>query len=238
MTAAASSFGSNLSTFLQPETPTPSPKFRQFMSLSSETPSECAIDEAAAASNEEDFALMDRIARGDDHAFQLLVEKHQYAVIGTVSKMLGGAADAEDIAQQVFLRIWKSAPRFEPKAKFTTWMFTITRNLVFNESRRRKRKPTVSVEQQEEEAFLQIEDSSAPGADEMAQKSELWQAIDDAIAALPEKQRMAVILRQHEDMSYEDIAKVLKTSVSAVKSHLFRARVQLKDALSTFLAQA
>src|SRR5210317_555488 len=99
--------------------------------------------------NEKDVALMLQVKEGDMEAFETLVEIHQSAVIGTVAKMLGGASEAEDIAQQVFIRVWKSAGRYKPQAKFTTWLFTITRNLVFNESRRRKRKPTVSVEERE-----------------------------------------------------------------------------------------
>ena len=75
-----------------------------------------------------DHALMKRIGDGDDHAFRQLVERHQNLVVGTVSKMLGNTSDSEDIAQQVFLRIWKHAKRYKPQAKFTTYLFTITRN--------------------------------------------------------------------------------------------------------------
>ena len=82
---------------------------------------------------------MARIKQGDTEALRELIEAHQHRVIGTVAKMLGDDSDAEDIAQQVFIRVWKSAARYEPTAKFTTWLFKITRNLVFNELRRRKR---------------------------------------------------------------------------------------------------
>src|SRR5580692_11007218 len=81
---------------------------------------------------------MRQIKEGDMDAFRLLVETHQARVIGTITKMLGSETEAEDLAQQVFIRIWKSAQRYTPKAKFTTWLFRITRNLVFNEMRRRK----------------------------------------------------------------------------------------------------
>ncbi|MEY5019770.1 MAG: hypothetical protein RLZ22_858, partial [Verrucomicrobiota bacterium] len=91
----------------------------------------------------EDFALMKQIAGGDESAFRALVLRHQDAVVGTVAKMLGSPTDAEDIAQQVFLRIWQHAKQYRPDAKFTTYLFTITRNLVFNESRRRSRKKEV-----------------------------------------------------------------------------------------------
>src|SRR3982751_5678725 len=87
----------------------------------------------------EDVRLMGLVSGGDSAAFETLVERHQTLVVGTVVRMLGNNADAEDIAQQVFVRVWKSAARYEPRAKFTTWLLKITRNLVFNELRRRKR---------------------------------------------------------------------------------------------------
>jgi len=176
------------------------------------------------------------VARGEEAAFARLVEKHQNAVVGTVAKMLGSPTDAEDIAQQVFVRIWKSAKRYKPKAKFTTYLFTITRNLVFNESRRRKIRKQVSLEEQGEEWGAQyVDDSDAP--DEEYLKSELMKAVDRAITKLPEKQRMAVVLRRYENMPYDDIAKVLGLSVSAVKSQLFRARGILKEELANYLDQ-
>lgn len=189
------------------------------------------------ALNERDVALMLRVKEGDVEAFELLVELHQSAVIGTVAKMLGGASEAEDIAQQVFIRIWKSAKRYQPKAKFTTWMFTITRNLVFNETRRRKRKPTVSVEEREEESHQQVEDVHSTTPDQDALHSELERAVDDAIQALPEKQRLAVVLRRYEEMPYDEISRVLSMSVPAVKSLLFRARTQLKESLEKYLSE-
>lgn len=192
-------------------------------------------DEEKRAREERDIDLMLKVREGDIEAFELLVELHQSAVVGTVAKMLGGPNDAEDIAQQVFIRIWKSAKRYEPQAKFTTWMFTITRNLVFNETRRRKRKPTVSVEEREEESHRVVEDEHGISPDAEVLHVELEKAVDDAIAALPEKQRMAVVLRRYEEMPYEDIGKVLEMSVPAVKSLLFRARTQLKETLQKYL---
>lgn len=192
-------------------------------------------DEEKRALNQRDISLMLRVKEGDMDAFELLVELHQGAVVGTVAKMLGGPNDAEDIAQQVFVRVWKSAKRYEPQAKFTTWLFTITRNLVFNESRRRKRKPTVSVEEREEESRRVVEDEHGISPDQEVLHGELERAVDDAIASLPEKQRMAVVLRRYEEMPYEEIGQVLDMSVPAVKSLLFRARTQLKEILQKYL---
>ena len=151
--------------------------------------------------------------------------------------MLGNPSDAEDIAQQVFVRIWKSAGRYRPQAKFTTWLFTITRNLVFNEMRRRQRKPTVSINEREDDFHIGTPDDPAKTPDEAALQHELERAIERAIQDLPEKQRMAVILRRYEEVPYEEIGEVLKLSLPAVKSLLFRARTQLKENLRSYLEQ-
>lgn len=184
----------------------------------------------------DDIALMLRVKVGDLEAFEILVERHQHSVVGTAAKMLGGEADAEDVAQHVFVRVWKSAPRYEPSAKFTTWLMTITRNLVFNEMRRRQRAKFIPIDAEPEDGPpLQFEDTEAMQPNEELLNNELKGAIEKAIASLPENQRTAIVLRRFENMPYEDIAKVLKTSVPAVKSILFRARAELKEALKRYL---
>jgi len=187
---------------------------------------------------QEDVALMLRVKTGDQEAFAQLVERHQHSVVGTVAKMLAGDADAEDISQMVFLRVWKSAPRYEPTAKFTTWLMTITRNLVFNEMRRRQRARFVPIDggETDDGPPLQFEDTESAQPGEELLKAEMQGAIDAAIASLPENQRMAIVLRRFENMPYEDIARVLHTSVPAVKSILFRARADLKEKLKQYLA--
>ena len=184
----------------------------------------------------EDIRLMGLVSAGDDRAFEDLVERHQRLVVGTVGRMLGTNSDAEDIAQQVFVRVWKNAKRYEPRAKFTTWLLKITRNLVFNELRRRSHHPTVPLQSEtgEEERPLRDEHAIAPDASLLDQ--ELQKAVDAAIAGLPETQRMAVILRRYEELSYEEIAETLEQSVSAVKSLLFRARTELRESLKRYLS--
>lgn len=184
-----------------------------------------------------DVALMYRIAEGDEQAFRQLVERHQNAVVGTVARMLGDPTEAEDIAQLAFLRIWKHAKRWRPDAKFTTYLFTITRNLVFNESRRRTRRKEVSTDEREEESGFQMPSESRHGPEEETMKLEMHEQIDRAIATLPEAQRTAVILYSYESLPYEEIAVVLKTSVSSVKSLLFRARTTLREKLASYLAE-
>lgn len=199
-------------------------------------PMEDPLTPAQSDDTSVDFALMERIAAGDHAAFRQLVEIHQNAVIGTVAKMLGNPSDAQDIAQQVFLRIWRNAKRYRPDAKFTTYIYTITRNLVFNETRRRGRKKEVSADEREENSHLRLADRPERQPDAELLQDELQQAVDAAIAALPEAQRLAVVLRRYEQLSYDEIASVLELSVSAVKSLLFRARTALRESLSGYLA--
>ena len=194
--------------------------------------------ESSLADNDEasDVALMLRVRDGDLEAFETLVTRHQHSVVGTAAKMLGGTADAEDIGQQVFMRVWKHAARYQPSAKFTTWLMTITRNLVFNELRRRRRSQQVSMDADEGDTIRhQFVDEQAAAPSEEMLDSELHEAIDAAIAGLPEAQRLAIVLRRYEGMPYEEIAEVLKTSVPAVKSILFRARAELKARLKKYL---
>jgi len=192
-----------------------------------------------ASCDEESVRLMLRVKEGDVKAFERLVELHQGIMIGTASRMLGNLDDAHDIAQQVFIRVWKSAPRYEPTAKFTTWLFTIMRNLVFNESRRRTRRKEVPFETDadDETPQRQYTDHTAPAPDHLTQQVELEKALDKAISALPEKQRLAVIMRQQQDLPYEQICEVLNMSLPAVKSLLFRARTELRKHLSAYLGE-
>ena len=188
--------------------------------------------------NEEDLALMAKAARGDEDAFAKIVAKHQHAVLGTVAKMTNQSSDTEDIAQQVFIRLWKSAERYQPTAKFTTFLFTITRNLVFNATRKKSGKNEYSFDALEGKWRQSIEDKSSDSRpDKLIEQTELRQIIDQAISSLPEKQRLAVVLRRYEKMPYEEIAETLGISVPAVKSQLFRARTALRESLGKYLKE-
>ena len=184
----------------------------------------------------EDVRLMQQVARGDTKAFEELIEKHQTLVAGTVARMLGSNSDVEDIAQQVFIRVWKSARRYVPRAKFTTWLLKITRNLVFNELRRAKRRAQVPLQSDPGSEEIPLKDEINPAPDASLLENELQRAIEQAIMQLPESQRMALVLRRYEQLSYEEIAQVLDLSVPAVKSVLFRARTELRSRLSKYLA--
>src|ERR1700730_133303 len=188
-----------------------------------------------AENDAEDVRLMSLVARGDDKAFENLIERHQALVIGTVARMLGSNSDVEDLAQQVFLRIWRSVCRYVPRAKFTTWLLKITRNLVFNEMRRTKRHVHVPMQTESQGDDLPIKDEAVQSPAESLLEHELQRAIEEAIIELPNTQRMALILRRYEGRSYEEIGESLELSVPAVKSVLFRARTELRTRLANYL---
>jgi RNA polymerase sigma-70 factor (ECF subfamily) len=189
-----------------------------------------------SAEDAKDVRLMQLVSAGETVAFEELMERHQRLVVGTVARMLGSNSDVEDIAQQVFVRVWRSAKRYVPRAKFTTWLLKITRNLVFNELRRRSRHAQLPLQVEPEDEERPIKDERAMAPDASLLEQELRRAIETAIAQLPETQRMAVVLRRYDELSYEEIAEVLDQSVPAVKSLLFRARTELRTRLSRYLA--
>src|SRR5947209_19158571 len=196
-----------------------------------------ADPEAPARSEDdaEDIRLMRLVADGNTTAFEKLVERHQALVAGTVARMLSSNSDVEDIAQQVFVRVWKSAGRYVPRAKFTTWLLKITRNLVFNELRRSKRHAHIPIQTEPSAEEIPLKDETNPSPAASLLESELRQAIEQAITELPESQRMALILRRYEELSYEQIGEILDLSVPAVKSVLFRARTELRARLGKYL---
>ena len=183
----------------------------------------------------EDVRLMRLVARGDTRAFEEIIERHQALIFGTAARMLASNSDVEDIAQQVFIRVWKSARRYVPRARFTTWLLKITRNLVFNELRRAKRRAQVPLRPDPDAEEIPLKDEINPAPDASLLQDELQRAIEEAIMQLPESQRMALVLRRYEQLSYEEIAEVLALSVPAVKSVLFRARTELRSRLSKYL---
>src|SRR5882724_9656216 len=132
----------------------------------------------------EDVRLMQLVSGGDTGAFEELIEKHQSLVAGTVARMLGSNSDVEDIAQQVFIRVWKSARRYVPRAKFTTWLLKITRNLVFNELRRSKRHAHISLQSEPGAEEVLLKDEKNPAPDASLLETELQREIEEAILQL------------------------------------------------------
>lgn len=193
-------------------------------------------------SHDPDADLMLRVKRGNreaHEAFAALVERWQQPLISFVYRTLPDGAEAEDLAQAVFLQVWKTADRYQPSAKFSTFLFTVARNLCFNELRRRSRHPADTLDEPQAEddqhPLRQIEDARQPSAADSAQQFEIFAKVEAALAELPEKQRTAIVLCREGELSYEEIAEVLGTSLQATKSIIHRGRELLKARLRPYL---
>ena len=179
-----------------------------------------------------------RVKQGDRDAFEALVEKYKQPVMNLAFRTLRDASEAEDLAQHVFLQVYKSAHRYEVSAKFSTWIFTIARNLCLNEIRRRTRHPADSLDatsSEDDQPLIQVEDRKHFSAPDAVLHRELELKIEEAIGGLPEKQRIALLMCREDELSYEDMAKVLGCSLSATKSLIHRARETLKEVLKPYL---
>ena len=186
-----------------------------------------------------DAALMLRVKRGDRAAFAELVEKYKQPVMNFIFRSLRDETEAEDLAQNVFLQVYKSRDRYQNTAKFSTWLLTIARNLCLNEIRRRARHPADSLEEthseHEDQPQRQYEDKKVTLPTQDVLHGELAMKIQEALAALPEKQRTAILLCQQDELSYEEIAEILECSLSATKSLIHRGRETLKEKLKPYL---
>jgi RNA polymerase sigma factor, sigma-70 family len=192
-----------------------------------------------SAEQDPDAALMLLVKQGDTAAFEQLVDKYKQPVMNVVYRMLRDATEAEDVAQNVFVQVFKSAGRYEVSSKFSTWLFTIARNLCLNELRRRSRHPADSMDaghpEQEDQPWQQFEDKKTFSPPDTLLHGELEEKIEQAMADLPENQRTAILLCRQDELSYEDIAKVLQCSLSATKSLIHRGRETLKQKLKPYL---
>ena len=181
--------------------------------------------------------LMARIAKGDDDAFEILVNRHQTSIFNLIYRFIGDRTQAKDLAQEVFLRVWHAAKSYKPEAKFTTWIYRITANLCFNELKSARRKKWLRFFHSDEENRDTIEENFAdqsPSPEELLLAKERSRQIASALQGLPENQRMALILKRYDDLSYQEIAKVIGCSVSAVESLLVRAKRTLQEKIKNF----
>lgn len=185
-----------------------------------------------------DATLMLAVQRGDRSAFTELVSKYEQPIYNFILRTVRDETEAEDLTQNTFVQVWKSASRYRVKARFSTWLYTIARNLCLNEIRRRSRHPADSLDAAVEDGdrpTAQFEDRSATQATDALLHGELEQKLAEAMADLPENQRTAILLCQQEEMSYEEISEVLGCSLSATKSLIFRGRDTLKRRLKAYL---
>lgn len=177
---------------------------------------------------------MAKIAEGDQDAFEILVTRHQTTILNLIYRYVGDRTQAKDLAQELFLRVWKAAKSYRPEAKFTTWVYRITANLCFNELKSSRRKKWLQFLRSDADHETRTEDDlpdRSPSPEDLLLAKERSRQISGALQSLPENQRMAIILKRYDDLSYEEIARVLGCSVSAVESLLVRAKRTLQEKL-------
>lgn len=186
-----------------------------------------------------DADLMRRVQRGDREAFAALVEHYKQPIYNFILRTVRDDTEAEDLTQNTFVQVWKSAKRYRTTAKFSTWLYTIARNLALNEIRRRSRHRADSLDasrpDSDEQPLHQIEDIDTLRPPEAIVRQELFDKVEEAIRDLPENQRTALLLCREADVSYDEIAEILGVSLSATKSIIHRAREVLRTRLKAYL---
>jgi RNA polymerase sigma-70 factor (ECF subfamily) len=194
---------------------------------------------ALADGSRTDADIMLQVKAGDDSAFEYLVQKYRRPMVSFMFRMAHSNAAAEDLAQEVFLRVYRSRESYEASAKFTTWLYRIATNLAVNHARdTRHERPenTVSLDEPDEDSgrTLDLPDRTPTVEENLVQRERLA-AIRQRVQNLPERQRIAVVMHKYQQMDYRQIADVLKLSESATKSLLFRAYETLREQLKEFV---
>ena len=190
-----------------------------------------------------DVRLMLQVRSGSAVAFEELVQRYQNRLLTILEHLVGNREQAEDLAQETFLRVFRARERYEPGAKFSTWLFTIANNVASNALRSRSRRKEVGVPESngDQSGAMQLDQlaKAASGLQPTRNLDKMEQAemVRHAVAALSERQRMALLLAKFEGMSYQDIADSMDLSVQAIKSLLSRARVNLKEILTPYVEQ-
>lgn len=187
-----------------------------------------------------DIKLMLRVRDDEAGAFEELVERYQRRLVAVMHHLVGNAEEAEDLAQEVFLRVYRSRAKYRPRSKFSTWLFTIANNLALNCLRSRQRRPVVPLPGRDSGPLgprpaEQLVHDDHSGPTQKVQREELAAVIRQALDGLNERQRMAVVLNKFEDMNYAEIAEVMNLTTKAVKSLLSRARMNLRAALTGYI---
>ena len=178
-----------------------------------------------------DLELMTRVSRGDTQSFTVLLQRYRCPLMNFFVRMVRDRSMAEDLTQEVFLRVYQARERYQPEARFTTWLYRIATNLALNALRDRKGERVAEPAGRpdgEDGGILERMPDARPTAEQQMVESDRQRLIRQAVEALPEKQRAAVILHKYQDIDYRQIASVLKVSESAVKSLLFRAYETLR----------
>src|SRR6516225_5629795 len=194
----------------------------------------------AAMAIESDLELMLRVSRGDTESFEALLRRHRTPLLNYFSRMVQDPALAEDLAQELFLRVYQARERYQPEAMFTTWLYRIATNLALNAIRDRKPAEVAAEHAGEDlrdgEPWVARWPDPRPTVEQRLIQADRERMVRNAVEALPEKQRAAVILHKYQEVDYRQIAKILEVSESAVRSLLFRAYETLRARLEPLLA--
>jgi RNA polymerase sigma-70 factor (ECF subfamily) len=187
-----------------------------------------------------DVVLMLRVREGDRAAFDLLIERYRKPLLNVIVRTIGRDADAEDLAQDVFVRVYRSAPRYQPTAKFSTWLYTIARRVCLNHARAQtfRRWFSLAGDDESDDPPTDPPDPRTPDPIIDLEQRELKRVVAKAVASLPERLRFAVVLRRYEELGYEEIAQILGCSVTAAKLRVHRANAILADRLTPYLKDA
>lgn len=193
-------------------------------------------------SEDPDVGLMLRVRQDDASAFAELVERYWRQVFAHLYRQLGDRAEAEDLVQEVFLRLFRYRHRYQPRARFTTWLFHIAQNVLRNALRSRRRRPTVHLpslagQDGEDQMALHFLRPAADSPSRPLERAEIADVVRRAVATLAGRQRAALELHQFADLSYAEIAAEMDMSPKAAKSLLYRARTQLRDTLRSFMGE-
>jgi len=180
-------------------------------------------------------AWMLRYQRGDERAFDQLVERYSPRIFALLTRFLGPVEGREDLVQEVFMRVIRARQEYRPEARFTTWLYRIVFNLSANE--RERRRPTGSLDQEREDLGETRADERLAAPAHELERLDVVSAVRAAIARLPERQRMALVLAKYEELPYDEIGRVLGTSEKAIKSMVHRARETLRLELAGFLEE-
>jgi len=195
---------------------------------------------AQLALRDPDIRLMLRVRDDEAGAFEELVERFQHRLVAVMHHLVSNAEEAEDLAQEVFLRVYRARKKYRPRSKFSTWLFTIANNLAVNCLRARQRKPVVPLNTNDSGPLgprpaEQLVQDRGDSPSQQMQQQELAAVVRRALDTLNERQRMAVVLNKFEDMNYAEIAEVMRLSTKAIKSLLSRARMNLRAALAAYI---
>ena len=185
---------------------------------------------------ETDIELMRRVKSGDDSAFTELMKRHYKSIMNFIYRFTNDRNDSEDLAQEVFLRVYRSVKEYKPQAKFSTWLYKIATNVCLTELKMKRRINKVSLDEIQENKH-DIGDSNSPSGYDLINRRDIKESIFQALNSIPERERISIILCKYEGFSYDEVADVIGCTVGAVKTYIHRGRMKLIDRLKPILKE-